>query len=140
MTALGRTLLLWLMAVVVPTIATPAFGHDTSSGWGGAFKERIGLTDDQYTALMQHKADTEASSDKSTGVLDQIRELLIQDPEADVSPQLSQLMTLLTDQAIEVDRFFSDFSGELNEEQREAWVNHTKKRKQKKEDGKLPKR
>jgi hypothetical protein len=73
-------------------------------------------------------------------VLDQIRELLIEDPEADVSPQLSQLMTLLTDQAIEVDRFFSDFSGELNEEQREAWVNHTKKRKQKKEDGKLPKR
>lgn len=128
------------VALLLALYASLVGAHETSSGWGGAFQEKIGLNDAEYAALIQYKRDTESLSDKSTAVIDQIRELLIQDPDADVSPQVAQLMTLLTEQAAEIERFFSGFSGELDEEQREAWVNHTKKRKQKKEDGKLPKR
>ena len=127
-------------ALVVALSAPLAAAHETSSGWGGAFQERIGLSDEQYAALIQHKQDTESLSDEATALLDQLREALIQNADGDISSRVQELIELLGEQVTATEQFFVGFSGDLSDEQRTAWVEHTNKRKQKKDEGKLPKR
>ena len=129
-----------LTALVAALSAPLAAAHETSSGWGGAFQERIGLSDEQYAALIQHKQDTESLSDEATALLDQLREALIQNSDEDMSARAQALIDLLVEQVTATEQFFIEFSGGLDDEQRTSWVEHTNKRKQKKDEGKLPKR
>lgn len=127
-------------ALVAALSAPLAAAHETSSGWGGAFQERIGLSDEQYAALIQHKQDTESLSDEATALLDQLREALIQNSDEDISSRVQELVELLGEQVVATEQFFVEFSADLSDEQRASWVEHTTKRKQKKDEGKLPKR
>ena len=129
-----------LFVALLLALSAPLVGaHETSSGWGGAFQERIGLSDEQYAALIQHKKDTESLSDEATALLDQLREALIQSADDDISSRAEELIQLLGEQVTVAEQFFVEFSGELSEAQRASWVEHTRKRKQKKDEGKLPK-
>lgn len=73
-------------------------------------------------------------------MLDQLREALIQNADEDISSRAQELIELLGEQVTATEQFFIEFSADLSDEQRISWVEHTKKRKKKKDDGKLPKR
>ena len=120
--------------------ATHVVAHDETAGWGGAFKEKVGLSDEQYMQLMQYKQQADEQGKAATAAIEAVRELLIADPEADISERATEIEAMLAKQAEDGQLFFREFSLGLTDAQRAKWVDHTLKRKRKKSEGKLPKK
>jgi hypothetical protein len=120
--------------------ATQALAHDETAGWGGAFKEKVGLTDEQYLSLREYKGQADNHSEALTEAVGAVREMLIADPEADISKQASEINAMLAKHAEEGQDFFREFSEGLSDSQRAKWIDHALKQKRKKSEGKLPKK